>query len=55
MYQTLVQSAQGCQQQQIMLEVQLACGAHWIGETGSMSEAARTVLEPPVAQTEDTQ
>ena len=26
--------------------------ATWIGETGSMSEAARTVLEPPPAQTE---
>ncbi len=26
--------------------------ARWIGETGSMSEAARTLLEPPVAQPE---
>ena len=27
--------------------------ATWIGETGSMSEAARTVLEPPAAQTQE--
>jgi len=26
--------------------------ARWIGETGSMSEAARTLLEPPVVQPE---